>query len=165
MFTFWNQRVVGKFPDKYDSNKNTSICISRPSALAPDLYLPALARNLCLLALAPNLYLPAPAPNLYLTVLAPNLYLPTLAPNLYLPALALNFYTPALVSPRPGLACTNLDPPICIYWPWPTIFVTVLWICIYPLIYSSSTGSSNISNSSNLFGLDNTNISMLILVN
>ena len=106
MFTFWNQRVVGKFPDKYDSNKNTSICISRPSALAPDLYLPALARNLCLLALAPNLYLPAPAPNLYLTVLAPNLYLPTLAPNLYLPA---------LVSPEAGLAYTNIVPPICIY--------------------------------------------------
>ena len=94
----WSQRVVGKFPDKYDSNKNTSICISRPSALAPDLYLPALARNLCLLALAPNLYLQAPAPNLYLTVLAPNLYLPILAPK---------FYLPALVS----LAYTNLAPP------------------------------------------------------
>ena len=31
-------------------------------------------------------------------------------PNLYLPALAPNFYLPALVSPKPGLADTNLVP-------------------------------------------------------
>ena len=138
------------------------ICFSRPLALylapgpGPHLYLPALAPNLCLPALAPNLYLPALAPNLCLPALAPNLYLPALAPNLCLPALAPNFYLPALVSPKPGLADTNLVPPICIYWPWPTIFITVLWICIYLLIYSSSSGSSNISNSSNFLGLDNT---------
>ena len=89
----------------------------------------------------------------------------TLAPNLCLPALAPNFYLPALVSLKPGLADTNLVPPICIYWPWPTIFITVLWICIYLLIYSSSSGSSIISNSSNFLGLHNTNISMPILVN
>ena len=128
----------------------------RPPALAPNLYFPALALNLCL---------PALVPNLYLTALAPNLYLTTLAPNLYLPALAPNFYLPTLVSPKPGLADTNLVPPICIYWPWPTIFITVLWICIYLLIYSSSSGSSIISNSSNFLGLHNTNISMPILVN
>ena len=116
------------------------------------------------LALVPNLYLPALAPNLYLTDMAPNLYLTTLAPNLYLPTLAPNFYLPALVSPKPGLADTNLVPPICIYWPWPTIFITVLWICIYLLIYSSSSGSSIISNS-NFLGLHNTNISVSILVN
>ena len=96
------------------------------------------------------------ADNLYLPTLAPNLCLPVLAPNLYLTALTPNFYLPALVSPEPGLAYTNLVPPICIYWPWPTIFITVLWICIYLLIYSSSSGSSNISNSSNFLGLDNT---------
>ena len=59
----------------------------------------------------------------------------------------------------------QLVPPICIYWLWPTIFIAVLWICIYLLICSSSCGSSNISNSSNFLGLDNTNISMPISVN
>ena len=103
-------------------------------------------------ALAHNLYLPALAPNLCLPTLAPNLYLPALAPNLCLPALAPNFYLPALVSPKPGLADTSLVPPIWIYWPWPTIFITVLWICI-------------ICNSSNFLGLHNTNSSMSILVN
>ena len=43
-------------------------------------------------------------------------------------------------------------------------FITVLWICIYLLIYSSSSGSSIISNG-NFLGLHNTNISMPILVN
>ena len=108
---------------------------------------------------------PALAPNLYLPALAPNLYLTALAPNLYLPTLTLNFYLSPLVSPELGLAYTNLVPPICIYWPWPTIFITVLWFCIYLLIYSSSSGSSNISNSSNFLGLDNTHISTPILVN
>ena len=42
------------------------------------------------------------------------------APNLYLPAVAPNFCLPALA-------------PICIYWPWPTIFINVLRICIYLL--------------------------------
>ena len=69
-----------------------------------------------------------------LPALAPNLYLPALTPNLCLPALAPIFYLPALVSPKPELADTNLVPPICIYWPWPTVFITVLWICIYLLI-------------------------------
>ena len=95
--------------------------------------------------------------------LAPNLYLTTLAPNLYLPALVPNFYLPALVNPEPGLAYINLVPPICIYWPWPTICITMLWIWIYLLICSSSSGSSNISNNSNFFRLDNTNICMPIL--
>ena len=100
-------------------------------------------------ALAHNLYLLTLALNLYLTALAPNLYLTTLAPNLYLPALASNFYLLALVSPKPGLGDSNIVPPtICIYWPLPTIFITVLWICIDLLIYSSSSGSSIISNSS-----------------
>ena len=112
-----------------------------------------------------HLYLPVLTPNLYLTALAANLYLPTLAPNLYLPTLAPNFYLRALVNPEPGLAYTNLISQICIYWPCPTIFITMLWICIYLLIYSGSSGYSNISNSSNFLGLENTNISMPILVN
>ena len=49
------------------NRKELGICISRPPALAPNLYLPALA---------PNLYLPALASNLYLPVLTPNLCLP-----------------------------------------------------------------------------------------
>ena len=109
---------------------------------------------------------PDPRPFAWPPALTPNLYLTALAPNLYLPALAPNFYLPALVSPKPGLADTNLVPRICIYWPWPTIFITMLWICIYLLVYSSSSGSSIIiSNSSNFLGLHNTNISMPILVN
>ena len=43
--------------------KKTGLCIFRPPALAPNLYLPALAPNLYLLALAPNLYSPALANN------------------------------------------------------------------------------------------------------
>ena len=39
-----------------------------------------------------------------------------------------------------------------------------IWICIYLIIGSSSSGSCN-SSSSNFFGIDNTNICMLILVN
>ena len=95
--------------------------------------------------------------------LAPNLYLTALAPNLYLTALVPKFYLPAMVNPVPGLAYINLVSPICIYWPWPTICITLLWICIYLLICSSSSGSSNISNSSNFFRLDNTNICMPVL--
>ena len=49
------------------NRKELGICISRPPALAPNLYLPALT---------PNLYFPALAPNLYLPVLTPNLCLP-----------------------------------------------------------------------------------------
>ena len=115
--------------------------------------------------LGPQFVSTGPAPNFYLPALAPNLYLPVLVPNLYLPTLARNFYLPTLVSPEPGPAYTNLVPPICIYWPWPTIFITVQWFCIYLLIYSSSSDSSNISNSSNFLGLDNTHISVPILVN
>ena len=109
----------------------------------PFAWSPAPAHNLYLPALAPNLCLPALALNLYLTPLAT-----TLAPNLYLPALAPNFYLPVLVSPKPGLTDSNIAPPICIYWPWPTIFITVLRICICLLIYSNISGSSIISNSS-----------------
>ena len=96
-----------------------------------------------------NFYLPSLVPNLYLPALALNLYLPALAPNLYLSALAPNFYLPVLAYPEPGFAYTNLVPPICIYWAWPTICITVLWICMYLFICVNSSGSSNISNSSN----------------
>ena len=140
------------------------IWISRPTALClapglgpgPQFVFTGPGPQFVFTGLAPNLYLPGLTPNLYLSALAPNFYLPTLAPN---------FYLPALVSPEHGLAYTNLVPPICIYWPWPTIFITVLWFCIYLLIYSSSSGSSNIGNSSNFLGLDNTNISIPSLVN
>ena len=64
-----------------------------------------------------------------------------------------------------SLGLYNLVPPICIYWSLPTIIITVLWICIYLLFYSSSSGSNNISHSSNFLGLDNTNITMAVLVN
>ena len=82
--------------------------------------------NLYLPVLAPTFCLPALAPYLYLSALALYLYLPTPASNLYLPALAPTFYLPALVSPKPGLAYTNIVALICIYWPWLTIFITVL---------------------------------------
>ena len=122
------------------------------------------------------------ASNLYLLALAAKLYLPALAPNLSLTALASNFNFPALA-------------PICIYQPWHQMFFTNscqsrAWACIYQpchlnlyllaLVYDlyyrvlnfhllfsccSSSGSGNISNSSNFFGLNSTNISMPILVN
>ena len=138
------------------------IWISRPTALclAPGL---GPGPQFVFTGPGPQFVFTGLAPNLYLPGLTPNLYLSALAPNFYLPTLALNFYLPALVSPEHGLAYTNLVPPICIYWPWPTNFITVLWFCIYLLIYSSSSGSS--SNSSNFLGLDNTHISMPILVN
>ena len=71
---------------------------------------------------------PGPRPSAWppTLALAHNLNLPALAPNLYLPALTPNFYLPALVIPESGLAYTNLVPPICIYWPRATIFITVL---------------------------------------
>ena len=108
---------------------------------------------------------PGPLSSAWPPALAPNLYLPALAPNLYLTALTPNFYLPALVSPEPRLAYTNLAPPVCIYWPWSKISISVLWFCIYHLIYNSSSGSGNITNSSNFLELGNTNISMPILVN
>ena len=90
------------------------ICISRPPAPAPNLYLPALAPNLYLPALVPNLYLPARAPNLHLPALTPNLCLPQISiyrlnpasvciyrpclPNLYLLALAYDLYAHRLLS-------------------------------------------------------------------
>ena len=65
-------------------------------------------------------------PTICITGPGPQFVFTGPAPNLYLTALVPNFYLPALVSPEPGLAYTNLVPPICIYWPWPTIFITVL---------------------------------------
>ena len=62
--------------------------------------------------------------------------MPALPPNLYLMALAYDLY----------------------YW-------SGTWIYIYSFIDSSSTGSSNISSSSNFFEIDNTNTSIPILVN
>ena len=140
------------------------ICISRPTALwlAPD---PGPGPQFVFIGPGPQFVFTGPGPQFVFTGLAPNLYLPALAPNFYLPTLAPNFYLPGRVSPEHGLAYFNLVPPICIYWPWPTNFITVHWFCIYLRIYSSSSGSSNIGNSSNFLGLDNTHISIPILVN
>ena len=113
----------------------------------------------------PQFVFTLPGPKFVFNGPGPKLVFNNPGINLYLPALAPNFYLPALVSPKPGLADNNLVLPICIYWPWPTTFITVLWIYIYLLIYGSSSGSSIISNSSNFLGLHSTNISMPILVN
>ena len=80
---------------------------------------------------------------------------------IYLPSRQIFIYRPG--QSRAWTCIYQCLPPICIYWPWSTIFITVLSICIYLLIYSSSSDSGNISNSSNFLGLDNTNISMPIL--
>ena len=150
----------------------------RPStwspALALNLYLPALAPNLYLPNLAPNLYLPNLATKLHLMVLAPNLDLPNLVPNLYLPAQALNFYLPVLApnfylptlaSPEPELAYTNLvcppqfvftDPDLRFVLPGSELVFTFLLVAVAAVV--------NISSSCNFFGLDNTNISIPILV-
>ena len=116
-------------------------------------------------ALAPQFVSTGPGPQFVFTGPGPKFVFTGPGPQFVFTGPGPNFYLPALFSSKPGLADTNLVPPICIYWPWPTIFITVLWICIYLLIYSSSSGSSIISNSSNFLGLHNTNISMPILVN
>ena len=90
---------------------------------------------------------PALAPDLYLPALAPDLYLLTLAPNLYLPALANNFI------PFQSLTLAH-----DLYYRYEA------WICIYLIIGSSSSGSSNGSRN-NFFGIDNTNVIMPISVN
>ena len=165
----------------------TGVCISLPTALclAPWLWprSPALAPNLCLLALVPNLYLPALAPNLYLPVLVPNWYLPTRAPKLYLPALAPNLYLPALavglyllaLAPKlylPALAYGFITSPgreftytnlvssvcICIYGPCIRFELPVRGLNLH-LLYSSSNGSNNRSNT------NSTIVFMPILVN
>ena len=106
-------------------------------ALDPNLYLPALALNLHLQALGPKFLFTRPGLQFILPVRNLSLHLPTFFPNLYLMAMAYDLYYQY---------CSA-------------------WICIYVVIGSSSIGSSNISSVSNFFGLDNTNISMPILVN
>ena len=65
---------------------------------------------------------PGPRPSTCPLALAlpQNLYLPALTPNFYLPVLAYIF----IISPEPELAYTDLVPPICIYWLWPTVCIT-----------------------------------------
>ena len=89
-----------------------------------------------------------PAPNLYLTAVPPiYIYQPWYQICIYQSWPQIFNYQPWSVRSL-GLHIPTLfpPPPICIYWPCPTIFITVLWIYIYLLIYSSSSGSSNISN-------------------
>ena len=108
------------------------------------------------------------------------------------PALAPNFiYRPwppnCAYRPWPPICIYQPWPQIFIYQPWsvrslglhiPTLFPQFVFtgpglrfllpcsqLAFNLLIYSSSSGSSNISNSSNFLGLDNTNISMPIFVN
>ena len=140
------------------------ICISRPPALC---LAPAPGPGHQFLFTGPGLQFvfTGPGPQFVFTGPGPKFVFTGPGPQFVFTGPGPNFYLPALFSSKPGLADTNLVPPICIYWPWPTIFITVLWICIYLLIYSSSSGSSNINNSSNFLGLDNTHISMPILVN
>ena len=102
-----------------------------------------------------NLYLTAMNSNLYLTALASNLYLPALAPNLYLPALAYNFIS----SPGPEFAYTSLVSSICITGQEPEYACALLLVAVVAV-----SGSSN-KSSGNFFGINNTNISMPILVN
>ena len=87
-------------------HKNSSVCISRAPALAPNLYLPALASNLYLPDLAPVLCLPVLAPNLYLLALVYN--------NITSPGPEFCIYRPCLLN-------------LCLYLrPWPTICITGL---------------------------------------
>ena len=143
---------------------NLGICISQPPALCLALG-PGHAPQFVFTGPDSQFVFTGPGPQFVFNGLGPQFVFTDPGPKFVFTGPGPNFYTPVLVSSGPGLAFTNLDPPICIYWPWPTIFITLLWICTYPLIYSSSSGSSNISNSSNFLGLDITNISMSILVN
>ena len=141
------------------------LCLSPGSGLDPHPQTPALASNLYLLALAPKLYLPALAPNLPLNVLARNFNLPALGRNLYLSTLAPNYFCTDPCQSRAGA---------CIYQPCRlNLYLLALGydlhyrVLNFPLLFNccSSSGSGNISNSSNFFGLINANISMPILVN
>ena len=106
-------------------------------ALVLNLYLPALALYLYLRALASNLYLPVQAPNLCLSALAPNLYLTALV-YILLPVLYHQFL----------FVLTALS--------YDLYYRARAWICIYFIIVSCN------SSSSNFFGIDNANICMLI---
>ena len=93
--------------------------------------------------------------NLYLPAMNSNLYLTALASNLYLPALAYNFIS----SPGPEFAYTSLVSSICITGQEPEYACALLLVAVVAV-----SGSSN-KSSGNFFGINNTNISMLILVN
>ena len=96
------------FPPEYDVMCfYLDISISRPPTLC----------------LAPST---GPGPQFVFTSACLQFVLLALSSNLYLLTLAPNLYLPALVSQEPGFAYTNIAPRICIYWPWPTIFITVL---------------------------------------
>ena len=93
------------------------ICISRPPALclAPDP--------------GPQFVFTGPGPQFVFIGPGPKFVFTGPGPQFVFTGPGPNFYYPALVSPKPELADTNLAPPppsICIYWPWPTIFITVL---------------------------------------
>ena len=73
---------------------------------------------------------PGPRPSAWPPTLTlgpgPQFVLTGRGPKFVFTGLSPKFFLTAPVSPKPGLADTNLVPPICIYWPWPTIFITVL---------------------------------------
>ena len=68
-----------------------------------------------------------------------------------------------IASPGPGFAYTNSIPPICIYWPWPATYglrpkfaFTLLLVVVTVVVVILAVV---------VISLDNTNISMPILVN
>ena len=87
--------------------------------------------------------------------------LETLVPNMYLLALAYNLIT----CPGSEFEYTNIVSSICSHaaLAHDLYYRSVAWICIYLIIGSNSSGSSN-SCSSDFFETNNTNICMPILV-
>ena len=142
------------------------ICISQAPALVYNLYLLALATNLYLLALAPNLYLPTLAP-IYIYRSCPRFVFTGPGPKFVFtgPSLLYCYQPGAWVLHIPTLSTQF----VCVFTAlvYDLYYRPGAWICLYVIIGISTyliIGSCN-SSSSNFFGIDNTNICMLILVN
>ena len=108
---------------------------------------------------------PAPATNLYLLALPPNFYFLALAPIcIHQPWLRICIYGhwPTMLLPVRGLSLhvPTLTPQFVFVFTalvYDLYYRSGTWICIYLIIGSSSSGSSNYS-SSNFFGTNNINI-------
>ena len=74
----------------------------------------------------PRFVFTGPGPQYVLNGPGPKIVFTDPGPKFVFTGPVPNFYLPPLVSPEPELPYANLVLPICIYWPWPTIFITML---------------------------------------
>ena len=100
--------------------------MSKNSFVLGYLYFPAPGPQFAFTGPGPQFVFTGPGPQFVFTGPGSKFVFTGPSPQFVFTGPGPNFYLPALVSSKPGLADTNLVPPICIYWPWPTIFITVL---------------------------------------